>query len=264
MPGMQEENEAKEKVEQEEQRKKRVEGFGVPEDPLEEPVLPDTQRPKYRPNQTDIIMERAMELPFEIKAHEAKIFALTQKEDYIKKRSAELREGNYLNVLMEKTKGQLRYPDLQSQEKETLNILQASNLWKQIKEDVYCQVSKETLTHPPGEKKEKAYTNEKTRQAETTKRLYLHPEIKELNQKILKQVNEEKEEGKSVYVNEKAREIEVNRRLQENAEYKILKDEQRKTIAEISRTKSDIYCLRGEYKSIEIVTELMKIKLRII
>jgi site-specific DNA-cytosine methylase len=252
-------SEAREQSKELEQKKERIAVFGNPEDPLEQPVLPNIEKPKYRPDQIEIIMTRISELPFEIKANESKVFALTQKEDYINKRSNEIKERLYLNISTEKSVGAQKYPDLQAQEKEALKRLQASKLWEKKNAEIYGIVGGEEESE--GKKK---FPNEKARQAETVKRVYQDTEIKELNQRLLNHIKEEKEEDRLAFPNEKSREIEVNRRLNEHPEHKTLMSELNKTISDLHKTKADIYCLRGEMKSVEIITELMKLKLRVI
>ena len=65
-------------------------------------------------------------------------------------------------------------------------------------------------------------------------------------------------------VYEKSREFEVTQRLQQHAEYKLLIADETSVVNETHQTKAQIYYLRGEFKALEIVTELLKIKLRII
>lgn len=239
--------------------------FGVSKDPMQKTPLPEPEKAKYDTEQTDTVIKRVMDLPFELKAHEAKLYALNQKEDYINKRSNEIKERIYLNVMNEKAVGEFRYPDTTSQDKEILKRLQNDKLWIQKWSEIYNKVNEE-MTLPTKKKSilKKLYTSETARKAETTKKIQAESDINDIKRFIWGKVVEERLDGKPAFSNEKAREIEVNNRLHDHEEYQNLMTEQKYAVAETHKTKADIYCLRGEFKSIEIVTEIMKIKLRII
>ncbi len=252
------------KVEAKNKIKEEVKRFGVPEDPLQETPLPESEKPRYAPKNTDLIMKRVVELPFEIRAHEAKLFALTQKNDFINKRSNEIKEKTYTSIYNETIPGEQKYPDTVSQEKETLKRLHSSKFWDEKWAEIYKKVDNETHTMASEkEKPKKVYTSDPSRKAETTKRIYADAKVNELKKEVMEMVMFESLEAKPKYTSDKVRDIEVNNRVNYQEEYLKLMSEQKEVIAETHRTKADIHCLRGEFKSIEIVTELMKIKLRI-
>jgi len=92
----------------------------------------------------------------------------------------------------------------------------------------------------------------------------LNQQIKEMEDNVYLKVALEKDlDGKNKYTNEKSRETETNKRLWLNTDYKLLKEEESKTLQDTHETKSDVDYYRREMKSIEIITELLKIKLRI-
>lgn len=228
------------------------------EEPLKEPVTPPIQEPQYAPTNIDELSKRILVLPYEIHAYELKLLSCNNKDDYITKRSQEIKDQLYLTVSNEKSEGTFKYPDDVSREAEANKRLKESKLWKEREAAIYQEVTAE------GDGEGKAvYTNEKARKSETTKRIYLDSQIKALNARILESVWQEKEEGKQLFTNEKAREIEVQRRLNSNTEYQLLMKEQKENVSLTHRTKSEIDLKRRESRSIEIITELMKIKLRI-
>lgn len=231
--------------------------FGVDPNNIEIPeAIPD--EPKYRPDQTDILMERTLQLPDAILAHERKLMALNRKDDAIKKRMEEIKNKIYINVANEKGADKPRYQDQRSIEIETNKRIEIKTIYQSLQAEIYNKVSKE-------EDKEgvKKYKNEPARQAEVTTRMLKHPDYIKLKQEVIQYVAKENDPGKLIFTNEKSREFEVTTRLQSHTEYKLLIADETDVVNDTHQTKAQIYFLRGEFKALEIVTELLKIKLRI-
>lgn len=89
--------------------------------------------------------------------------------------------------------------------------------------------------------------------------------LAEMEREIVLQVyNEQDPEGKKVFTNEKARDTEVARRMAEKAEVTVLQESKTNIIANIKEYQIDLELNKRLMRSIEIVTELNKIELRLI
>lgn len=238
-------------VEQEVEQEEKV-VFG---EELKDPELAEPDKPRYDVKDMASIMVRALEIPGEIKAYEDKLIDHHSKDDFINKRTQEIKDRIYINVTNEKTTGAYKYIDQASVDKEVTKRLQNSKMWDSVSARIYSEVSKEIDNEG-----KPVYTNDKSRQAETTKRIYEDAEIKAHNFYLIKAVKEEREEGKLIYTNEKTREIEVQNRLNNHIEYQVLIEEQKKNFNETLRTKNILGRLRGEFKSIELIIDLLKIR----
>ena len=75
--------------------------------------------------------------------------------------------------------------------------------------------------------------------------------------------NEKEESGTKKYTNDKQREAEVNARLKLNPEYKLKEEEENEAITKINETKTELEFLRNQFKSIQTIVEILKIKINL-
>lgn len=237
--------------------------FGVDPKNIEIPEA-KPEKPKYRFDEHDIQMDRALAIPGEVLAYERKLMALNRKDDAIKKRLEEIRNKTYIEVANEKESDKLKYQDQKSIDTEVSKRIEEKTAYKSLKADIYKQVAAETLEAPEGETGPKKYKNETARQTETTSRLLKHQDYIKMRHEIAQYVAKESEPGKQRYTNERSRETEVAERLQKNAEYRQLIVDEISVVNDTHESRAMINYFRNELTALGYVVEHLKVRLRMV
>jgi len=79
----------------------------------------EIEKPRYAPNDYEMLAQDIIEIPYTIKAYEKKMMALTRKNDGIEIRKIEIRSAIYVNVSQEKSEGKNIYSNDKTREAET-------------------------------------------------------------------------------------------------------------------------------------------------
>ena len=234
------------------------------EEKQEEIIIGDTSKvgvsnSSYDLNDPDSVAKEAAIIPEELKLNHRRIFALTRTLEGIQKRMVELQNKMFHEVSEEKYVGTLRFSDSKSVIKEVAKRVEESNFFIKRKSEIYLEVDNEL-----DDNDKKKFSSEKSREAETNRRLYEDSEIKALEERITLVVRSEIEPGKYKYTNDKSRDYEANRRVFELSEFKLLQERERKIIVLQQETRETINYLNKRWDYMKMIISLMEVKYRIL